>query len=76
MSQHQQTGVSNHFPSPRERRRIIERRNALSYALYRNLALRETDPAGAGARTQALIREYGLSEVKRMMDRIGRHVQA
>lgn len=76
MSQQKQGGPGAGLPSSEERKRIVERRSDLSYALYLQLALRTTDPAGADTRRQELIREYGLSEVQRMMDRIGRQIQA
>lgn len=76
MSQQKKSGAPVSFPSSEERKRITDRRSALSYALYLQLALRETDPTGADTRREELIRAYGFSEVQRMMDRIGRQLQA
>jgi hypothetical protein len=75
MDQHARPGTPARFPAPDERKRIVERRNALSYALHLYLALRPVDPAAADTQRQQLILEYGLSEVQRMLDRIGRHFQ-
>lgn len=62
------------FPSPKERERIVRRRKQLSYALYRNIALRSFNAEGADARTANLVREYGADEVRRMIERIGRQL--
>lgn len=76
MSQQKQSATPASFPSPEERARIIERRATLMYELYSRLALRESHSAGADTRRQQLIHEYGLAEVQRMIDRIGRNFQA
>jgi hypothetical protein len=64
------------FPSPEERQRIIERRATLMYELSFLLAIRESHPADADLRHQQLIHEYGLAEVQRMIDRMGRNFEA
>lgn len=74
MSQHYQPDAPTGFPSPEERRRIVERRAALWQALLEHLvAARHDGKAGAKQRA-ALSREYGEDEVQRTLGRISRQL--
>ena len=63
------------FPSPEQRKRIIQRRAQLMRAMIDALVTRDTDPQLSDTQIGTLVADYGATEVERMLDRIARQFQ-